>query len=178
MLTHSMSQKTDLKNLSRILTCLHLGSGLKINFNKSKIYGIGVTNLELTSLASSIGCQPSHLPFTYLGLPIGANMSRFSNWSPLVERFLKRLKTFTVKGIRSFLVNTYPRLAVETTRWNNLVPIKVNISSWRIANKRIPTRINLDNQGIDLNSLRCPLCDDDLETKEHILVLCCVAKNT
>lgn len=43
---------------------------------------------------------------------------------------------------------------------------------------KVPTRINLDNQGIDLNSVRCPVCDDDLETEDHILVLCCVAKNT
>ncbi|GKF50471.1 hypothetical protein Tco_0146938, partial [Tanacetum coccineum] len=30
-------------------------------------------------------------------------------------------------------------------------------------NRRIPTRINLDMRGIDLDTLRCPVCDDDLE---------------
>ncbi|GJW68642.1 putative RNA-directed DNA polymerase, eukaryota, reverse transcriptase zinc-binding domain protein [Tanacetum coccineum] len=43
------------KNLSRILTCFHLASGLRVNFNKSKLFGIGVTNLELNTIASSIG---------------------------------------------------------------------------------------------------------------------------
>ncbi|GJT46776.1 hypothetical protein Tco_0955491 [Tanacetum coccineum] len=63
-------------NLSRILTCFNLASGLKINFHKSKLYGVGVTTLEVNSLASMIGCLPSKFPCTYLGLPIGGNMSR------------------------------------------------------------------------------------------------------
>nr|GEW77726.1 putative RNA-directed DNA polymerase, eukaryota, reverse transcriptase zinc-binding domain protein [Tanacetum cinerariifolium] len=63
------------KNLSRILTCFHLAFGLKVNFNKSKLFGIGVFNLEVNSFASSIGCLASHLPCSYLGLLIGAKMS-------------------------------------------------------------------------------------------------------
>ncbi|GKB70932.1 putative RNA-directed DNA polymerase, eukaryota, reverse transcriptase zinc-binding domain protein [Tanacetum coccineum] len=71
--------QVNVKNLSRILTCFHLASGLKVNFNKSEFFGVGVTNNELTSLASTIGCQPSHFPCNYLSLPIGANMSRSAN---------------------------------------------------------------------------------------------------
>ena len=48
----------NVRNLSRILTCFHLASGLKVNFNKSKLFGIGVTNMKLNSLASTIGCLP------------------------------------------------------------------------------------------------------------------------
>ncbi|GJZ03223.1 putative RNA-directed DNA polymerase, eukaryota, reverse transcriptase zinc-binding domain protein [Tanacetum coccineum] len=60
------------KNLSRILTCFHLASGLKVNFNKSKLFGIRVSNEELNVIASSNGCLASQFPSTYLGLPIGA----------------------------------------------------------------------------------------------------------
>nr|GEU46060.1 putative RNA-directed DNA polymerase, eukaryota, reverse transcriptase zinc-binding domain protein [Tanacetum cinerariifolium] len=87
------------KNLSRILICFHLASGLKVNFNKSKLFGIGVSNYDLNFVASSIGCQPSHLPCIYLGLPIGANMSRLYNWSPLVERFQKRFCIWKSKSL-------------------------------------------------------------------------------
>ncbi|GJR22568.1 hypothetical protein Tco_0971095 [Tanacetum coccineum] len=80
--------------MSRILTCFHLASGLKVNFNKSKIFGIGVNVNELNSLASSLGCQPSQFPCTYLGLPIGANMSRSVSWLPLVDRFQKRFSNW------------------------------------------------------------------------------------
>ncbi|GJV79527.1 putative RNA-directed DNA polymerase, eukaryota, reverse transcriptase zinc-binding domain protein [Tanacetum coccineum] len=63
------------KNLSRILTCFHLASGLKVNFNKSKLFGIWVSNIELKVVASSLGCLASEFPCSYLGLPIGARMS-------------------------------------------------------------------------------------------------------
>ncbi|GJY14724.1 putative RNA-directed DNA polymerase, eukaryota, reverse transcriptase zinc-binding domain protein [Tanacetum coccineum] len=79
------------KNLSRILTCFHLASGLKVNFNKSKLFEIGVSNEELNVVASSIGCLASQFPSSYFGLPIGAKMSRCRNWDPLIERFQKRL---------------------------------------------------------------------------------------
>ncbi|GJY29375.1 putative RNA-directed DNA polymerase, eukaryota, reverse transcriptase zinc-binding domain protein [Tanacetum coccineum] len=51
--------RSNAKNLSRILTCFHLASGLNVNFNKSKLYGIGTSNVELCSLASTIGCLAS-----------------------------------------------------------------------------------------------------------------------
>ncbi|GKE24724.1 putative RNA-directed DNA polymerase, eukaryota, reverse transcriptase zinc-binding domain protein [Tanacetum coccineum] len=82
---------SNIKNLSSILTCFHIASGLMVNFNKSQLFGIGVNNKYLNSLAPSIGCQPSHFPCTYLGLPIGAKMSRSANWTPIIDRFLKRL---------------------------------------------------------------------------------------
>nr|GEZ13610.1 TMV resistance protein N [Tanacetum cinerariifolium] len=79
---------TNAKNLSRILTCFHLAFGLKVNFNKNKLYGIGVSNLELNSIATSIGCLASQFLCTYLGLPIGVDMSRDTVISPHQKRGL------------------------------------------------------------------------------------------
>ncbi|GKB15937.1 putative RNA-directed DNA polymerase [Tanacetum coccineum] len=87
------------KNLSRILTCFHLAFGLKVNFNKSKLFGVGISTVDLHSLASFIGCLASQLPFTYLGLSISANMSRCFNWNPLIERFHKRLSKWKSKTL-------------------------------------------------------------------------------
>ncbi|XP_071738915.1 uncharacterized protein [Rutidosis leptorrhynchoides] len=55
---------------------------------------------------------------------------------------------------------------------NNLVPSKVSIFIWRALKRRIPIRTELDKRGIDLDSVRCPLCDDDVETIEHSLLFC------
>ncbi|GJR77131.1 putative RNA-directed DNA polymerase, partial [Tanacetum coccineum] len=352
------------KNLSRILTCFHLASGLKVNFHKSKLFGIGVTNSKVNSLASTIGCLPSHFPCTYLGLPIGGNMARCANWSILVDKFQKMLskwkskslsfggrltlvksvlgslgvyyfstfkapisiinklecirrkffwggssdekkiawinwdkatssisnvgigtlkssnqamlckwwwrsksgpwfriaklkedlckvgidlpiifkkkigngcdtrfwhdnwlggsplkawrrpirsgpesdeltalcylvaqlrltgdidlwecivddtRIFTVKGMRSHIINTTssPPTTSSPTRWNNLIPLKVNVFTWKTANQRLPTRSNLDFRGIDLHSVLCPLCEEVTETEEHIFVSCGIAK--
>ncbi|XP_071715045.1 uncharacterized protein [Rutidosis leptorrhynchoides] len=55
---------------------------------------------------------------------------------------------------------------------NNLVPKKLQIFAWRASQKRLPALTELDKRGIDLNSVRCLLCDDDLETVEHSLIFC------
>ena len=40
-----------------------------------------------------------------------------------------------------------------------------------------PTLTEL-RRDIDLNSTRCPVCDDDIETEEHLFISCIVAKET
>ncbi|GJV79766.1 hypothetical protein Tco_1515636 [Tanacetum coccineum] len=52
----------------------YLASGLKINIHKSNVSGIGVSDVDVFSMASNFGCASRSFPFTYLGLPIGSNM--------------------------------------------------------------------------------------------------------
>ncbi|XP_071739916.1 uncharacterized protein [Rutidosis leptorrhynchoides] len=60
----------------------------------------------------------------------------------------------------------------EETFKNNLVSGKVGIFIWRVLKNRLPTHIELDKRGIDLDSVRCPLCDDGLESIDHALLFC------
>ncbi|GJX36378.1 putative RNA-directed DNA polymerase, eukaryota, reverse transcriptase zinc-binding domain protein [Tanacetum coccineum] len=84
----------DIDNIIRVLHVFYLASGLRINIHKSNIYGIGVSNDEISSLASRTGCAAGFFPFTYLGLPIGANMNLTSSWNILIDRFQKRLSSW------------------------------------------------------------------------------------
>ncbi|XP_071708232.1 uncharacterized protein [Rutidosis leptorrhynchoides] len=59
----------------------------------------------------------------------------------------------------------------ETLR-NNFVPLKVEVFIWRLLRQRLPVRVELDKRGIDLNSLLCPLCDDDIESITHTIFFC------
>ncbi|XP_071687343.1 uncharacterized protein [Rutidosis leptorrhynchoides] len=59
----------------------------------------------------------------------------------------------------------------ETMR-NDLVPKKVEVFVWRAKRRRLPVLSELNKRGIDLHSVRCPLCDDDIETVDHFLFLC------
>ncbi|GKD67306.1 RNA-directed DNA polymerase, eukaryota, reverse transcriptase zinc-binding domain protein [Tanacetum coccineum] len=72
------------------------------------------------------------------------------------------IKIFTIKGMRSHIINTTSPLPTTSslTRWNNLIPLKVNVLTWKTANQRLPTRSNLDFRGIDLHSVLCPLCEE------------------
>ncbi|GJU73340.1 RNA-directed DNA polymerase, eukaryota, reverse transcriptase zinc-binding domain protein [Tanacetum coccineum] len=45
-------------------------------------------------------------------------------------------------------------------------------------NSNGPTRLNLDKRGIDLDSVLCPICNDNSESEDHIFVECCIAKST
>ncbi|GJW88888.1 hypothetical protein Tco_0164228 [Tanacetum coccineum] len=60
-------------------------SGLKINIHKYNIYGIGVNNDEVLSMASNAGCIAGDIPFNYLGLPIGSNMKSIASERRLLD---------------------------------------------------------------------------------------------
>ncbi|GJV77198.1 reverse transcriptase domain, reverse transcriptase zinc-binding domain protein [Tanacetum coccineum] len=77
-------------NIIRILNVFYLESSLKININKSNLYGLGVPSSEFSRMATGTGCLSSSLPFSYLGLLIGSNMGRIDNWKILIDRFKSR----------------------------------------------------------------------------------------
>ncbi|XP_071692209.1 uncharacterized protein [Rutidosis leptorrhynchoides] len=274
-------------SLQNLLKCFELVSGLKVNFHKSFLYGIGVNDGEVDNMARWLNCQVGSFPFTYLGLPIGAKMNKINSWNPVLDKFKARLSSHEVNNVGVNFSNsfekkictvssskfweeiwvggnklrfTFPRLyrlenvkdvaikdrveisgssrlwkwdwardprgrtsrelenlcglisaynfsgdgfdswtwnlanygdfrvkslcklieeqsvmgptnASETMR-NRLVPKKLEIFVWRAVQRRLPTRLELDKRGIDLYSTRCPLCDDDLESVEHSLILC------
>lgn len=63
--------------LNRILRCFNLASGLKVNLNKKKVFGIGVDNID-SQLPSILHCELASY-FKYLGLLIGANVKLAKN---------------------------------------------------------------------------------------------------
>ncbi|GKB64193.1 RNA-directed DNA polymerase, eukaryota [Tanacetum coccineum] len=99
----------NLVNILDIFNFFYLASGLQISVTKSKLYGIGATETELNHLDGLAGCKGEKLPFLYLGLPIGANMSRVSTWQPVIDKFSKRLSKWRANclsiGGRSILMS-------------------------------------------------------------------------
>ena len=83
--------------------------------------------------------------------------------------------TYTVSSMRKMIEGNLLPFQEDKIRWNRYLPIKVNILSWRLRLNRLPTRCNLDHRGIDLHTTRCPLCNEDLETSQHIFVDCLIA---
>ncbi|GKA40970.1 hypothetical protein Tco_0733563, partial [Tanacetum coccineum] len=43
-----------------------------------------------------------------------------------------------------------------STNWDNTLPRKVNAFLWRLNLDRLPHRVNLSSQGIDISSISCP----------------------
>lgn len=63
--------KKNTPNLLRILTCFHAASGLKINLQKCKGFGVGVNSLEIAGMVQWLGYEGSCFPFEYLGMSVG-----------------------------------------------------------------------------------------------------------
>nr|KAJ0214682.1 hypothetical protein LSAT_V11C400224160 [Lactuca sativa] len=57
-----------------------VSSGLSVNFNKSKVYGINVDPHEVERWVSPFGCESSSIPFTYLGSVIEKINNKLSRW--------------------------------------------------------------------------------------------------
>ncbi|GJS67197.1 putative reverse transcriptase domain-containing protein [Tanacetum coccineum] len=68
-----------MENIIRILNIFYIASGLKINIHKSNVYGVWVLSNEVEIRTSYTRCEAGFFPFTYLGLPMGSNMSRIVN---------------------------------------------------------------------------------------------------
>ncbi|XP_071718029.1 uncharacterized protein [Rutidosis leptorrhynchoides] len=58
---------------------------------------------------------------------------------------------------------------------NNFTPKKVEVFIWRLRKGRIPVLTELNKRGVDLNSVRCAICDGDVETINHSIFTCNLA---
>ncbi|GJT83240.1 RNA-directed DNA polymerase, eukaryota, reverse transcriptase zinc-binding domain protein [Tanacetum coccineum] len=65
---------------------------------------------------------------------------------------------------------------VPPTSWDKTLPRKVNILIWRLALDRLPRRLNLSAQGMDITSIACPSCNGNVESSSHIFFYCDFAK--
>ncbi|XP_071694501.1 uncharacterized protein [Rutidosis leptorrhynchoides] len=82
----------NIENLMKLLKCFELSSGLKVNYFKSNLFGVGVDKKEVEETASLFCCKVGSFPFIYLGLSIGAKMSKISSWKPVIEKFEKSVR--------------------------------------------------------------------------------------
>ncbi|XP_071728405.1 uncharacterized protein [Rutidosis leptorrhynchoides] len=282
--------RRNVQNLTKILKCFESTSGLKINFHKSCVYGLGVSKSETENMAAWLGYVAGTFPITYMGLLLGSSIKKSKAWDPVFDKFGKRLAdwktrslsyggrltlikaisdgsstrfwgdywvgdcllkdkfnrlfrldsnkdatvldrvhwegtnihtswcwsrdisgrlvgdltnltnllssfvpcssgreewswswskdwSFSVKKLTDLLIRAnLPNTSscIKTLR-NFLVPLKVELFIWRTRHKRLPTRVKLDKRGMDLSTVRCPVCDNGLESVDHSIILCSFA---
>nr|GFA21609.1 RNA-directed DNA polymerase, eukaryota, reverse transcriptase zinc-binding domain protein [Tanacetum cinerariifolium] len=122
----------------------------RVNVHKSSIYGVGVRQADVQHMAENFGCISNNLPFTYLGVKVGANMMRLNSWSDVVKKVSNKLsnwkaKTLFVGGRLTLLksiLGTIPAYYMSLfkapedlaqligRRWNIHIPIFDDPSSW------------------------------------------------
>jgi hypothetical protein len=93
----------------RILDQYAAFTGLKINYHKSSMIPINLSEEEASILAEGFNCQLGSMPFTYLGLPMGTTKPSIKDFYPLTDRVERRLyavSSFLSYGDRLVLVNS------------------------------------------------------------------------
>ncbi|XP_071704231.1 uncharacterized protein [Rutidosis leptorrhynchoides] len=91
--------RANICNLMKLLECFEKVSGLKVNYHKSSIFGLGVLRDEVVRMENRVSCNVGEFPFKYLKIPIGCNMNRVENWLPVVEKFNAKLSEWKARSI-------------------------------------------------------------------------------
>ncbi|XP_028081924.1 uncharacterized protein LOC114283300 [Camellia sinensis] len=78
--------KEEIIVIKRILKCFEVISGLKINFHKSVVCGVEVSDEKAKEFASILNCSSQKLPLKYLGFPLGASLRSRRTWKPVVDK--------------------------------------------------------------------------------------------
>ena len=100
------------KKMIVVLRWLLLGfenlSGMKINFDKSEMVPLNISEEDGQELARLLGCKVVKLPIMYLGVPLHWRKLSESDWLPLIEKLEKRLQSWKGKlmslGKKSYFV--------------------------------------------------------------------------
>jgi hypothetical protein len=95
--------------LKEALQDFTLSTGLAINFHKSCMLPINISDDCVKDLAMSFGCVVGSFPFTYLGLPMGTTKPKMVDFLPLVDRMERRLtasSSFLAYGGRLQLIGS------------------------------------------------------------------------
>ncbi|GJY06727.1 RNA-directed DNA polymerase, eukaryota, partial [Tanacetum coccineum] len=62
------------------------------------------------------------------------------------------------------------------TRWINAIPIRVNVDAWKVRLDCLPRRLSISQRGMDIDSILCPNCGNEVESTSHIFFVCSLAK--
>nr|GEX38830.1 RNA-directed DNA polymerase, eukaryota [Tanacetum cinerariifolium] len=101
------------------------------------------------------------------------------NLVPMADRWVWTLENsgdFSVASIREKIDKKRLPIVFSKTRWVRYVPIKVNVLAWKIKIDALPTRQKISRRGIDIQSITCPVCDNGVESLDHLFFRCCLAR--
>lgn len=141
-------------NLKGLLRPFLDSTGLHVNFHKSFLVPINISEARALHLARTFGCKVGSMPFTYLGLPLGTTKPSFQEFSPLLSKIEKRLT-----GI-SNLLSYHGRLILVNSVFSAL-------PTFYMCSLKIPPQII---KQIDIYRKHCLWSKGDINRKGSCLV--------
>lgn len=93
-----------------LLYCFEAMSGMKINYQKSEVFVIGVDDAEAQRIAEKFNCERGKFPMKYLGIPISSVRLTVADFAASPDKLEKRLATWKCGhlsyGGKAILVNS------------------------------------------------------------------------
>lgn len=125
---------THLGRLKIVLNRFAESTGLKVNFHKSELIPINLTDQQTNVLAAELGYMVGSMPFTYLGLPLGTMRPSMTDFMPLVDRIERRMSN------TSALLSYGGRVTI-------LNSVISSLATYIVCSLEIPTKIieHVDN---------------------------------
>jgi hypothetical protein len=77
--------------LKALLNSFADSTGLKVNYRKSQMLPMNVSQEKMVHLSNTFGCEIETMPFTYLGLPMGTTKPKMDDLVPMMDRVERRL---------------------------------------------------------------------------------------
>lgn len=91
----------NLRNIRMILSCYEVMSGMKINYEKSEIFAMGLSQEEHNFAAEALGCKVGEFLMKYLGMPVSSHNISKAQLSYVSEKTRKRLGTWQYEYLSS-----------------------------------------------------------------------------
>jgi hypothetical protein len=87
------------RNVKFIFYCFEWMSDLKINYHKSEVYPIGLSESEQNEVANMLNCKVCCLPMVYLGSLVFDKHLRINALKGVPEKLQKRLQPWKGKNM-------------------------------------------------------------------------------
>ncbi|PWA68585.1 hypothetical protein CTI12_AA307980 [Artemisia annua] len=95
--------------------------------------------------------------------------------SPLNDRWRWTLNgngSFSVSSARKEIDKHLLVMSSSPTRWSMILHIKVNVFILRMFLDKLSTRSNLSAISMDIHCVLCPVCDSEVESRNHLFFGC------
>ncbi|XP_058784616.1 uncharacterized protein LOC131659444 [Vicia villosa] len=127
--------------INTVLRVFEIVSGLGINFHKSKLIGVNVSPSFLDAAAYFLACKKEDSVLSFLGIPVGGNLRKYSMWQPLLNKMKKRLS-----GWKNRFLNLSGRITL-------LKSILSSLTIFTMSFYLIPKRVVKDFTSLQSNFL-------------------------
>jgi hypothetical protein len=89
------ASQMELLYLKAILESFAQSTGLRVNYAKSCMVPLNLTEEEALIMAGVLGCKLQQMPFTYLGMPMGTTKPRVEHFAPMMNRVARQLTSIS-----------------------------------------------------------------------------------